>query len=242
MKKEYIDKPDVTDFIKAMNNEENLHCETLSGTSCIISKTHCAPGIPGSAMVSIDYIINDNPKQYSAMTDKFRLYRRIFENGDYVRQQSGVLLICAGVTDNGKYLFHAALSKDGELQFPDEFYTYGKVMYDDRLCTAEEEMVLNGTLMKEDKIFDPITQKINNSVFKRDKEHFLEFWKRFNPFKNKEDLKHINDVNLPHVITISEKTGEVVIPSSLTPEHLKNVIVKCADVLKVKTESVPMFP
>ena len=112
-------------------------------------------------------------------TGDVRLYRRTFEDGDYVHQQCGDLLICAGI-ENGKYLFHAALTTDGVLDFPDsELYKWGSVMPGDRLCTDEEMGKLNVELLKAGKFFDQVNKVLVDSICKHNTALFKKLLKEY---------------------------------------------------------------
>lgn len=241
MKKEYIDNPCIDDFIDAINNEGGILCESAENNDTIqITRVYYTYPFKDNA-VCMDTLKNGMVGNIHIPASNVRLYRKTYEDGDYVLQQSGDIIICAG-TENKHYLFHAALSKDGKLIFPDsEYYMYGSVMSDDRLCTEEEKMKINGELMKEGKIFDPVSGKIEYSMFKYDPSLFAKFTKKYEKYLAAKGDSPIPKLDI-QIITVNKKTGSVEIPSCLTPEEINHVIVRCADMLKAKAESIPMFP
>ena len=240
MKKEYIKSTGVVDFLNAMNHKDDTLCETKEGKACVINKIHCEPCMPGAVTARIDYTeIESKTTQYNSLPENIRLYKRIFENGDYIRQQDGDIIICAGTQDS-RYLFHAALANNGKLEYPDcEFYRYGDILPGDRICTEEEEMKINGALMKEGKIFDRTSKTIENSIFKKDTYHLAKFineYKELQAEKGHSDIPASLQMDL-HIITVSRSTGNVNIPSSLTSEMLNHVLVRCADILRARAEA-----
>lgn len=165
MKKEYLDTREVMDFMRAMNGEAGL-CVELDDSRCFITAINLTKSIPGKVQARLDLCTESGESINGILPDDVKLYRPTFEDGDYVRQQDGSIIICAGI-ENGKYLYHAALDPDGNLCTAGEFYKYGSVMSGDRLATDQESMRLNGDLMRIGKVFDPITLTLEDSVFKK---------------------------------------------------------------------------
>lgn len=165
MKKEYLDTREVMDFMRAMNGEAGL-CVELDDSRCFITAINLTKSIPGKVQARLDLCTESGESINGILPDDVKLYRLTFEDGDYVRQQDGSIIICAGI-ENGKYLYHAALDPDGNLCTAGEFYKYGSVMPGDRLATDQESMRLNGALMHIGKVFDPITRTLEDSVFKK---------------------------------------------------------------------------
>lgn len=229
MKKEYLETNDVNIFFEAMNQDKGIHCETESGNECRIDKLHCEPGVKGKCIVKVRISCTqcENQEKLNNLPPaKFRLYRRIFENGDYVYQQGGYILICAGV-EREHYAVHAVLDKDGELQEPEGEQKYWDMMYDDRLCTEEEKKRIDDALFNRRKVFDASRNKILDGIV-------LE--------KEKINWAHLQETT-PQIlkfglqfVTINKETGEVDIPSSLSSEQINHVLVKCADILRARAK------
>lgn len=165
MKKEYLDTREVMDFMRAMNGEAGL-CVELDESRCFITAIDLTQSIPGHVQASLDLRTESGEIINGILPDDVKLYRLTFEDGDYIRQQDGSIIICAGI-ENEKYLYHAALDPDGNLCTAGEFYKYGSVMPGDRLATDQESMRLNGAMMRVGKVFDPITHTLTDSVFKK---------------------------------------------------------------------------
>lgn len=173
MKKEYLDTREVMDFMRAMNGEAGL-CVELDDSRCFITAINLTKSIPGKVQARLDLRTESGESINGILPDDVKLYRRTFEDGDYIRQQDGSIIICAGI-ENGKYLYHAALDPDGNLCTAGEFYKYGSVMLGDRLATDQESMRLNGALMRVGKVFDPFTLTLEDSVFKKNPALFEQF-------------------------------------------------------------------
>lgn len=185
MKKTPVETRELITFIKAMNGEEGLICELKSGQHCRIVEMQLTPGSSLAQLVCVKAIIKTEDDALTAyQPEQLRLYRREFEDGDYVHQQCGDIVICAGVQRN-KYLFHAALDDIGELEYPDsEFYLYGSVLQADRLCTDEEIKRMDAALQKVGKRFDPVKHKLVDCAVTTERGLFGKFmeacdnWKR----------------------------------------------------------------
>lgn len=186
MVKDYIKSPDFFAFVDAMNFSNDICCEMNTGEPCTIDEVVVSrANVTREPYTYIKVSCVELGKECVSMnTGDIRLYRRTFEDGDYIHQQCGDLLICAGI-QNGRYLFYAALTADGVLDFPDsEFYEWGSVMPGDRLCTDEEMNKLNGKLMKAGKIFDPVHKALCDSAFKHNTSLFKKFLKEYDSHRH----------------------------------------------------------
>lgn len=186
MKKEPIETRELEPYIDALNGRDGVVSE-YDGKPCRIKSIRLTEGLKMAATVEtrINIETEDGVDVGDLTPDDVRLYRREFEDGDYVRQADGSIVICAGL-ENGKYLFHAALDEFGDVDLPGEFYTYGSVMPADRLCTEQEMMKLNGAMMKQGKIFDIVQKKVVDSVFKQNPELWEQFLRKYEEYRRDE--------------------------------------------------------
>lgn len=193
MKKELIESSELSVYMDAMNGKGGIVCELKHpnpecNEPCRIDEIKCKPGVFNAVDVYIDVtVLEKNEKVRDCRPERILLYRREFEDGDYVRQQCGDIIICAGVGLD-QYLFHAAMDENGDIHYPDiNFYHYGIFMPGDRLCTDKEMMEINGRLMKAGKIFDPVERKLVDSVFKQNPALFEKFKKDWERYKSNAD-------------------------------------------------------
>lgn len=249
MKKELIESKELSTYMDAMNGRNGIVCELRHpnpehNEPCRIDEIRCKPGVfVGAVDAYIDVtVLEKNEKVCDCRPERILLYRREFEDGDYVMQACGDIVICAGV-QNGKYLFHAALyNETGAIEYPDgDAYLYDSVMHGDRLCTEEEMMRINGALQKEGKFFDPVERKLVDSVFKKNPALFEKFkkdWERYKPNADV-DADHDDDDD-ETIMHWDSRAIKLPIPVHSLRGTLKTVhdVVVCIDAYEKRIEEL----
>lgn len=231
MKKELIESKELSVYMDAMNGKNGIVCELkhpnpLHNEPCRIDEIRSKPGkISGAVDAYIDVtVLEKNEKVRDCRPESILLYNREFEDGDYVMQACGDIVICAGM-QNGKYILHAAMDRNGYILYPDSnFHLYGFIMPGDRLCTDKEMMKINGALEKEGKFFDPVEGKLVDSVFKKNHGLFEKFKKDWERYKrdNADDNADDDADDNRHGDEHDDEHGEFIVPSTC---HLSDMLL-----------------
>lgn len=159
MRKEYLDTHSIDDYLKAMEPPSDIFCEVKGKdgvyNQCVLNAIHCTCSTENGVVARIDAqplhgdLVRDCPSK------DIRLYKVLFEDGDYVHFPNGDIIICAGV-DSENYLYHALLPKHGELKISDlpDGCLYSPKLNPDRLCDSGERHRINSALRNEGKLFE----------------------------------------------------------------------------------------